>query len=70
MPTREELQALGVELYGHPWQTRTARLLGVAPRTLRRWIAGGDPPEWALERLGRAIGARDALQSALRGDRA
>lgn len=70
MPTREELQVLAVELYGVPWQTRTARLLGVSSRTLRRWIASGDVPEWALERLQRAISARDVLQHALRGDRA
>lgn len=31
----------------------TARLLGVAPRTLRRWRAAGHVPGWVLFRPGR-----------------
>jgi transposase-like protein len=30
----------GEALYGHQWQSALARDLGVADRTVRRWVAG------------------------------
>lgn len=38
--TRDELRAAGETLYGQHWQTPLARQLGVAERTVRRWISG------------------------------
>ena len=36
-----DLHDLGAALYAAPgWQTALARDLGVAPRTVRRWLAG------------------------------
>jgi hypothetical protein len=38
--TSDELSAQGRALYGQRWQTSLAQDLGVADRTLRRWLAG------------------------------
>lgn len=34
----------GEALYGQQWQSALARDLGVSDRTVRRWVAGGEPP--------------------------
>ena len=39
------LRKAGEALYGPHWQTFLARDLGVAPRTMRRWAAGTQPPK-------------------------
>lgn len=41
------------------WQSAIARRLGVEPRTVRRWIAADEFPDWAEARLGEMIGAGD-----------
>lgn len=44
------LARVGAALYGPRWQTDLARELGVADRTVRRWVAGADRPRpgvWA-----------------------
>ena len=38
--TPEELARVGSVLYGPLWQRELARHLGVADRTLRRWVSG------------------------------
>jgi hypothetical protein len=38
------LARVGQALYGERWQTQLARALGVADRTVRRWVAGEDAP--------------------------
>lgn len=38
--TRNELRAAGEALHGPRWQSALARELGVADRTVRRWLAG------------------------------
>ncbi len=38
------LQSAGEALYGPRWQSDLARDLGVSDRTVRRWVAGDDPP--------------------------
>ncbi len=42
---RDLLIDVGVALYGAQWQTQLADALGVADRTVRRWIAGQSIPE-------------------------
>ena len=37
---RDLLIDVGVALYGAQWQTQLAEALGVADRTVRRWVAG------------------------------
>ena len=37
------LVACGRALYGDRWQSPLARDLGVADRTMRRWVAGSHP---------------------------
>lgn len=34
----------GEALYGSLWQSAIARDLGVSDRTVRRWVAGSEPP--------------------------
>lgn len=41
------------------WQSAIARRLGVDSRTVRRWLAGGEVPRWAEEKLAEMIGAAD-----------
>lgn len=45
------LRDAGEALYGPRWQSDLARDLGVADRTMRRWLAGADdmPPGVALD---------------------
>lgn len=45
------LKDAGEALYGPRWQTDLARDLGVADRTMRRWIAGADdlPPGVSMD---------------------
>lgn len=38
--TLQELETTGAALYGPRWQTDLARALGVADRSMRRWVAG------------------------------
>ena len=37
------LAEIGEALYGERWQTALAHELGVADRTVRRWVAGDSP---------------------------
>jgi len=41
--TLKKLAAAGHALYGDRWQTPLARDLGVADRTVRRWLSGETP---------------------------
>lgn len=41
------------------WQSAIARRLGVEPRTVRRWIAAGQIPDWVEQKFGEMIGAAD-----------
>lgn len=42
--TPDLLRLTGEALYGPRWQSDLARDLGVADRTVRRWLAGADRP--------------------------
>ena len=37
------IAAVGEALYGSRWQSEMARAIGVADRTMRRWVAGTHP---------------------------
>ncbi len=39
------ISRVGRALYGERWQTPLARELGVADRTVRRWVSGEDMPK-------------------------
>lgn len=47
----EQLQRVGVALFGPSWQTPLANALGVAVRTVQRWAAGASnmPPSVWLD---------------------
>jgi transcriptional regulator with XRE-family HTH domain len=47
--TPADLTAAGRALFGTQWQKALAQALGVAPRTVRRWIAGERHPAPAVE---------------------
>jgi hypothetical protein len=38
--TPDQLAGIGRALYGELWQAEMARALGVADRSIRRWLAG------------------------------
>lgn len=38
------------------WQTAIARRLGIESRTVRRWLAAGEAPEWVGEKLRALMG--------------
>lgn len=53
------LLACGRALYGDRWQSPLARDLGVADRTMRRWVAGSHPvPEGIAADLLRLVQER------------
>ena len=62
------LRDAGEALYGPRWQSDLARDLGVAGRTIRRWLAGADdmPPGVALD-LWRLCGERAQAIDDVRG---
>lgn len=63
--TRDELVAAGRRLFGERWQTPLSRALGVADRTVRRWVAGEWPvPPDAAAKL-RALEARRTADATL-----
>ena len=49
--TREELERLGALLFGYGWKNRLADVLDINRKTVSRWIADGDVPPWAADRL-------------------
>lgn len=59
--TRDELRAAGEALYGARWQTALARELGVADRTVRRWLAGLPIGEWAVRAINRLVALRGGV---------
>lgn len=57
--TRDELRAAGETLHGPRWQSALARDLGVADRTVRRWLAGKLPIGiWAAKSISNLLAAR------------
>lgn len=69
---REQFEALGTGRYGSVWKLKTSNLLGINRRTLGRWIAKGEFPQWAVDRLSEdlvgdvldaAIGVADVLRA-------
>lgn len=38
-----QFKAIGEDLFGHAWQTRMAKSLGIDPSTVRRWVGGAVP---------------------------
>ena len=63
------LRAVGEALYGPRWQADLARDLGVADRTMRRWLAGAYPipPPIAAELRALLNARQEALKKAERG---
>jgi len=49
--TREELERLGALLFGYGWKAKLADTLEINRKTVSRWIADGDVPAWAADRL-------------------
>lgn len=46
MDDRRLLALIGNALYGDHWKTPVARKIGIADRTMRRWLQTGEIPEW------------------------
>lgn len=62
------LLACGRALYGDRWQSPLARDLGVADRTMRRWVAGSYPvPEGIAADLLRLVQERQGELRELAG---
>jgi len=65
----EDFKRIGEDLFGHGWQTRMAKALGMDGSTIRRWVGAAVPvpPQIAsyLEVLGSRQEARGALVYAL-----
>ena len=59
------LRAAGEALYGPLWQSELARALGVADRTMRRWVAGTSPVPDLSDDLGAMIRERRAALAGL-----
>ena len=68
--TPSEFQALSYSLLktNIGWQTKIARKLGIAPRTVRRWLAAGEIPDHAAKSLRDMIGLSDPGQIWPRGE--
>lgn len=61
---QHELSQAGTTLFGAQWQSPLARMLGVDPRTVRRWVAGAiDVPRGAAETVRHAVDAKRAAAS-------
>lgn len=59
--TPAQFRKLGEALYGPRWQSNVAEDIGVADRTVRRWLAGYSPiPPGVRDCLLRVAGARMA----------
>lgn len=65
MPTIEVLARVGEALYGPRWQSELARALGVSDRTMRRWVAGDEPPDGVLGDLAALMKERTKALAAL-----
>lgn len=58
---QQELSQAGVALFGAQWQSPLARMLGVDPRTVRRWAAGKiEVPGRAADTVRLAVEAKRA----------
>lgn len=67
MTPSDRLSAAGRALYGQLWQSQLARDLGVADRTMRRWVAGQEPPETVWADIRALLSARrDQIRKTLR----
>jgi plasmid maintenance system antidote protein VapI len=56
------LEEICEALYGERWQSALAQDLGVADRTVRRWVAGDSPvPDDVWPALKRLCGERRAI---------
>lgn len=66
MTPRAYLAAAGEALYGPRWQSALAADLGVADRTLRRWLAGDrEIPDSLPDELRALLAARGKTIAAL-----
>lgn len=62
----ENLRMIGQALYGQQWKSDLARDLGVADRTVRRWLAGeSEMPAGAQDELRQLCLKRSAELAAL-----
>lgn len=62
MSNIQQFTATSIALLGSAvgWQSAIARRLGIESRTVRRWIAAGQAPEWAMEKLTELAGGAGA----------
>ncbi|MDD8013458.1 MAG: hypothetical protein PHX05_08285 [Acidobacteriota bacterium] len=61
---REEFRTTSIALLRTAvgWQTKIAKILGVADRTVRRWIKTGSAPAWATIKLEELTGLADPVR--------
>lgn len=57
---RTELESLCRPLFGYGWKSRLAEALGINRKSVSRWIANDEVPDWAAERV-RELAGRPAL---------
>lgn len=58
--TRADLERICQPLFGYGWKSRLAEALGINRKSVSRWIANDEVPEWAAERV-RELAGRPAL---------
>ena len=58
--TSDLLRRIGEALFGPRWQSELTRELGVADRTMRRWVAGEGIPEGEAADLSHLLTGRAA----------
>lgn len=49
--SENEFSRIAESLWGYGWQTKAAKHFEVADRTVRRWVAGTEPPAKIIEAL-------------------
>lgn len=65
----EDFKRTTEDLFGHGWQTRLARALGIDPSTVRRWVGGAVPVPPSVEAFLKAVAERQEARGALAFER-
>ena len=58
---RTELESLCQRLFGYGWKSRLAEVMGINRKSVSRWIANDEVPDWAAERVRELAAGRPAL---------
>jgi hypothetical protein len=65
----EDFKRTTEDLFGHGWQTRLARALGIDPSTVRRWVGATVPVPPSVEAFLKVVAERQEARGALAFER-